>query len=159
MVRAPGAQKRNIMFMKTHTVKGADIKECWHVVDATDRPLGRLATEIATVLRGKHRPEFSPHLSLGDHVVVVNAEKVYVSGDKREQKLYYRFSGYPGGLSVRTMREVIDKDPTLVVRHAVRRMLPRTRLGRRMMKNLRIYTGPEHPHVAQKPDGMPPTGY
>ncbi len=147
------------MFMKTHTVKGADIKERWYVVDATSRPLGRLASEIAGVLRGKHRPEFSPHLSLGDHVIVVNADKVYISGDKREDKLYYRFSGYPGGLKVQTMRDMIDQDPTLVVRHAVRRMLPRTRLGRRMMKKLRIYTGPDHPHTAQTPGGMPPTGY
>jgi large subunit ribosomal protein L13 len=147
------------MFMKTHTVKGADIKERWYVVDATSRPLGRLASEIAGVLRGKHRPEYSPHLSLGDHVIVVNADKIYISGDKREDKLYYRFSGYPGGLKVQTMRDMIDQDPTLVVRHAVRRMLPRTRLGRRMMKKLRIYAGPDHPHTAQTPGGMPPTGY
>lgn len=147
------------MFMKTHTVKAADIKETWHVVDATDRPLGRLACEIANVLRGKHRPEYSPHLSLGDHVVVINADKIHVSGDKREKKLYYRFSGYPGGLKSRTMREVIDRDPTAVVRTAVRKMLPGTRLGRRMLKKLRIYTGPEHPHGAQRPGAMPPTGY
>lgn len=147
------------MFMKTHTVKAGDIQEHWYLVDASDRPLGRLASEIASVLRGKHHPEYSPHLSLGDHVVVVNAEKIYVSGDKREQKLYYRFSGYPGGLKTRSMRQVIEQDPTLVVRHAVRRMLPRTRLGRRMLKKLRIYTGPDHPHSAQKPEGMPPTGY
>lgn len=147
------------MFMKTHTVKARDIKESWHVVDATDRPLGRLASEIANVLRGKHRPEYSPHLSLGDHVIVVNADKIYVSGNKREDKLYYRFSGYPGGLKVKTMRNVIADDPTVVVRHAVRRMLPHTRLGRRMLKKLRVYAGPEHPHSAQKPEGMPPTGY
>jgi large subunit ribosomal protein L13 len=147
------------MFMKTHTVKAADIKEHWYVVDASERPLGRLASEIANVLRGKHHPEYTPHLSLGDHVVVVNAEKVYLSGNKREDKLYYRFSGYPGGLKVRSMRELIEQDPTLIVRHAVRRMIPRTRLGRRMMKKLRIYTGPEHPHSAQRPEGMPPTGY
>ena len=147
------------MFMKTHTVKGADIKETWYVVDATNRPLGRLASEIANVLRGKHHPEYSPHLSLGDHVIVVNADKIYIGGNKREDKLYYRFSGYPGGLKIRSMREVIDKDPTLVVRTAVRKMLPGTRLGRRMMKNIRIYTGPEHPHTAQQPGAMPPTGY
>lgn len=147
------------MFMKTHTVKAADIKETWYVVDAANRPLGRLASEVANVLRGKHHPEFSPHLSLGDHVIVVNAEKIAISGNKLEQKLYYRFSGYPGGLKTRSMREVIERDPTLVVRHAVRCMLPRTRLGRRMMKKLKIYTGGEHPHSAQKPEGMPPTGY
>jgi large subunit ribosomal protein L13 len=147
------------MFMKTHTVKTADIKERWYVVDAANRPLGRLASEIANVLRGKHHPEFSPHLSLGDHVVVVNAEKISISGDKLEKKLYYRFSGYPGGLKVRSMRDVIEQDPTQVVHLAVRRMIPRNRLGRSLMKKLKIYSGPEHPHAAQKPQGMPPTGY
>lgn|SRR5262245_28844653 len=147
------------MFMKTHTVKAADIKEQWYVVDATDRPLGRLASEIANVLRGKHHPEYSPHLSLGDHVVVINADKVSISGNKREQKLYYRFSGYPGGLKVRSMRDVIEQDPTDVVQLAVRRMLPKTRLGRDMLRKLKIYSGPEHPHAAQKPSDMPPTGY
>lgn len=147
------------MFMKTHTVKAGDIKDRWYVVDAAGRPLGRLASEVASVLRGKHRPEFSPHLSLGDHVIIVNADKIHISGNKREDKLYYRFSGYPGGLKVKSMRDVIDQDPTTVVRLAVKRMLPRTRLGRRMMKKLKIYTGAEHPHSAQKPEGMPPTGY
>lgn len=147
------------MFNKTHTVKAADIQEHWYVIDATDKPLGRLASEIAVVLRGKHHPEYSPHLSLGDHVVVVNADKVHISGDKREKKLYYRFSGYPGGLKIRSMREVIDQDPTRVVHMAVRRMLPKTRLGSRMLKKLKIYTGAEHPHAAQKPQSMPPTGY
>jgi large subunit ribosomal protein L13 len=143
------------MFMKTHTVKAGDIRERWYVVDAAGRPLGRLASQIANVLRGKHHPEYSPHLSLGDHVVVVNVEKVSISGNKREDKLYYRFSGYPGGLKVRTMREVLDKNPTLVLHHAVRRMLPGTRLGRRMMKKLKIYVGPDHPHSAQKPEAIP----
>ena len=147
------------MFMKTHTVKAADIKERWYVIDATDRPLGRLASEIANVLRGKHHPEYSPHLSLGDHVVVINADKVSISGNKVEQKLYYRFSGYPGGLKVRGMRDVIEQDPTQVVQIAVRRMLPKTRLGRVLLKKLKIYSGPEHPHAAQKPSDMPPTGY
>jgi large subunit ribosomal protein L13 len=147
------------MFMKTHTVKANEIGQRWYVVDAAGRPLGRLASEVAKVLRGKHRPEYTPHLSLGDHVIIVNADKVHVSGNKREDKLYYRFSGYPGGLKVKTMRDVISQDPTLVVRHAVRRMLPRTRLGRRMLKKLKIYRGAEHPHSAQKPEGMPPTGY
>ena len=147
------------MFMKTHTVKKSEIKEHWYVVDASDRPLGRLASEVANALRGKHRPEFSPHLSLGDHVIIVNADKIYVSGNKREDKLYYRFSGYPGGLKVKSMRDVIEDDPTAVVRQAVRKMLPHTRLGRRMLKKLRVYAGPEHPHTAQKPQGMPSTGY
>jgi large subunit ribosomal protein L13 len=147
------------MFMKTHTVKKSEIQERWYVVDASQRPLGRLASEVANALRGKHRPEFSPHLSLGDHVIIVNADKIYVSGNKREDKLYYRFSGYPGGLKVKTMRDVIEDDPTAVVRQAVRKMLPHTRLGRRMLKKLKVYAGPEHPHTAQKPQGMPSTGY
>jgi large subunit ribosomal protein L13 len=147
------------MFMKTHTVKKSEIQERWYVVDASQRPLGRLASEVANALRGKHRPEFSPHLSLGDHVIIINAEKIYLSGNKREDKLYYRFSGYPGGLKVKTMRDVIADDPTAVVRQAVRKMLPHTRLGRRMLKKLKIYAGPEHPHTAQKPQGMPSTGY
>ena len=139
------------MFMKTHTVKASEIQERWYVVDASERPLGRLACEVANTLRGKHRPEFSPHLSLGDHVIVVNADKIYVSGNKREDKLYYRFSGYPGGLKVKTMRDVIADDPTTVIRTAVRKMLPHTRLGRRMLKKLKVYAGPEHPHTAQQP--------
>jgi len=147
------------MFMKTHTVKAKDIKEHWYVVDASNRPLGRVASEVANVLRGKHHPEYSPHLSLGDHVVIVNVDKVSISGDKVEQKLYYRFSGYPGGLKIHSMREVMAKDPTLVMRHAVRRMLPKTRLGRDLLRKLRIYVGQEHPHAAQRPEGMPPTGY
>ena len=147
------------MFMKTHTVKGADIQEHWYVIDATDRPLGRLASEVANVLRGKHHPEYSPHLSLGDHVIIVNADKVAISGSKRETKLYYRFSGYPGGLKVRSMREIIEQDPTRIVHLAVRRMLPKTRLGSALLKKLKIYSGAEHPHAAQQPQIMPPTGY
>jgi large subunit ribosomal protein L13 len=147
------------MFMKTHTVKKSELQERWYVIDAADRPLGRLASEVANTLRGKHRPEFSPHLSLGDHVIIVNAEKIYLSGNKRDTKLYYHFSGYPGGLKIKSMREVIENDPTAVVRQAIRKMLPHTRLGRRMLKKLKVYTGAEHPHSAQKPQGMPPTGY
>ncbi len=147
------------MFMKTHTVKKSEIQERWYVLDASNRPLGRLACEVAMALRGKHHPEYSPHLSLGDHVIVVNAEKIYLSGNKREDKLYYHFSGYPGGLKVKSMRDVIQKDPTTVVRTAVRKMLPHTRLGRRMLKKLKVYAGPAHPHTAQKPQGMPSTGY
>jgi large subunit ribosomal protein L13 len=147
------------MFMKTHTVKASEIKERWYVIDASDRPLGRLASQVANTLRGKHRPEFSPNLSLGDHVIIVNAEKIYLSGSKRDTKLYYRFSGYPGGLKVKTMRDVIEDDPTKVVRQAVRKMLPHTRLGRKMLKKLKVYAGPDHPHAAQKPGDMPKTGY
>jgi large subunit ribosomal protein L13 len=145
--------------MKTHTVKEADIQERWYIVDAADKPLGRIATEIATVLRGKHRPEYSPHLSLGDHVVVVNADKVFLSGNKREQKKYYRYSGYQSGLKISSLKEIVAKDPTRVVRFAVKGMLPHNRLGRSLMKKLRIYAGSEHPHSAQRPVAMPPRAY
>ena len=141
--------------MKTHTVKAGDIVERWYVVDAADKPLGRLASHVACVLRGKHHPEYSPHLSLGDHVIVVNAEKIYLSGKKRENKKYYTYSGYQGGLRVRTMDELLDKHPTRIVRLAVRGMLPHTKLGRHLLKKLKIYAGPEHPHSAQMPGDLP----
>lgn len=141
--------------MNTHTVKAGDITERWYVVDASERPLGRIATQIAHVLRGKHRPEYSPHLSLGDHVIVINADKIQLSGNKTEQKKYYRFSGYPGGLKVASFNEMMAKDPTRVVRLAVKGMLPHNRLGRTLMKKLKIYVGPEHPHKAQQPQSMP----
>jgi len=141
--------------MKTHTVKAADIEERWYVIDAADKPLGRLASDIACVLRGKHHPEYSPHLSLGDHVIVVNAEKIYLSGKKREKKKYYTYSGYQSGLRVRTMDEILEKHPTRVVRFAVRGMLPHNKLGRRLLKKLKVYAGADHPHSAQKPADMP----
>jgi large subunit ribosomal protein L13 len=141
--------------MKTHTVKAADIEQRWYVIDAAERPLGRLATQVASVLRGKHHPEYSPHLSLGDHVVVVNADKIHLSGNKRTTKRYYRYSGYPSGLKVRTLQEMMDKDVTKVVRLAVKGMLPSNKLGRRLLKHLRVYAGPEHPHQAQQPADMP----
>lgn len=142
--------------MKTHTVKAGDISQQWYVVDATDKPLGRLASEIAKVLRGKHRPEYSPHLSLGDHVIVVNADRVHLTGNKRQQKVYYSYSGYQSGLKMRTLQEVMDKDPGRVVRHAVKGMLPHNRLGRRMLKKLKVYAGPDHPHASQQPVDFPP---
>jgi large subunit ribosomal protein L13 len=140
--------------MKTHTVKAEDISQEWYVVDADGKPLGRLASEVAKVLRGKHRPEYSPHLDLGDHVVVVNADKIYLSGKKSEQKVYYSYSGYQSGLKIRKIQEVMKKDPTKVVRHAVRGMLPSNRLGRRLLKKLKVYAGPAHPHGAQKPKDL-----
>jgi large subunit ribosomal protein L13 len=140
--------------MKTHTVKGSDITHVWHVVDATDKPLGRLASEIAKVLRGKHRPEFSPHLDLGDHVVVVNAEKLHLSGKKDQQKIYYSYSGYQSGLKVRRVQDLMSSDPAKVVRHAVRGMLPSNKLGRKLLKKLRVYAGPQHPHTAQRPKDL-----
>ena len=141
--------------MKTHTVKGGDIQERWYIVDAQDKPLGRLASQVASVLRGKHRPEYSRHLSLGDHVVVIKAEKVYLSGNKREQKQYYSYSGYQSGLKIRSLREVMDRDATRVLRSAVRGMLPHNRLGRRLLRKLKVYAGSEHPHEAQQPGQLP----
>jgi large subunit ribosomal protein L13 len=137
--------------MRTHTVKAKDITEQWYVVNADNRPLGRLAVEVAKVLRGKHRPEYSPHLDLGDHVVVVNAEKIYLSGKKPQQKVYYSYSGYTSGLKVRRVQDLLGSDPAKVIKHAVKGMLPSNRLGRRLLKKLKVYAGPEHPHKAQKP--------
>lgn len=145
--------------MKTHTVKAGDINQRWYVIDAADKPLGRMASAIATVLRGKHHPEYSPHLSLGDNVIVVNAEKIHLSGNKKDQKLYYSYSGYQSGLKIRSFRELMEKDPGRVVRHAVKGMLPHNRLGRRIMKKLKVYAGPDHPHTAQKPEEFPESLY
>ncbi|MEE9270797.1 MAG: 50S ribosomal protein L13 [Candidatus Krumholzibacteria bacterium] len=140
--------------MKTHTVKAKDITESWHLVNADNKTLGRLAVEVAKVLRGKHRPEYSPHLDLGDHVVVVNAEKIFLSGKKPQQKVYYSYSGYPSGLKVRRVQDLLASDPAKVIKHAVKGMLPSNRLGRRLLKKLKVYAGPEHPHKAQKPQEM-----
>ena len=140
--------------MKTHTVKSGDIKQDWHLFDASEKPLGRLASDIASILRGKHRPEYSPHLHLGDHVVVVNAEKIVLSGDKKQKKIYYSYSGYQSGLKTRTLQQMMDKDPTRVVIHAVKGMLPSNRLGRKLLKKLKVYVGPKHPHAAQNPKSM-----
>jgi large subunit ribosomal protein L13 len=141
--------------MRTHTVKKADIPGEWYVVDADNKPLGRLATQVAGILKGKHRPEYSPHFDLGDCVVVVNAEKVYLSGKKGQQKTYWKYSGYPAGLRFRNIQEIMQKDPSRVIRHAVKGMLPSNRLGRRLMKKLKVYAGPKHPHTAQKPKALP----
>lgn len=137
--------------MKTHTVKAKDIVQEWHVVDAAGKPLGRMASEIANVLRGKHKPTYSPHLDLGDHIIVINAEKVHLTGKKRQQKLYYSYSGYPGGLKSSTLQNEIKKNPAKIVTRAVRGMLPHNRLGRKLLKKLKVYTGGAHPHTAQQP--------
>lgn len=135
--------------MKTYSPKPSEIQKKWHVLDATDRPLGRLATEAATLLRGKHKPTFAPNLDLGDFVIIVNADKVAVTGDKETGKVYYRHSGYPGGLKQATFAEVMAKNPRKVVEKAVWGMLPKGRLGRRIITHLKVYAGPEHPHQAQ----------
>jgi large subunit ribosomal protein L13 len=140
--------------MKTWNAKPGAVERRWYVVDAEGQTLGRLATQIAETLRGKRKPEFTPHVDTGDFVVVVNAEKVAVTGKKLDEKLYHRHSGYPGGLRTRTLREQLDRRPTEVIRKAVKGMLPRNRLGRAQLRKLRVYAGPEHPHIAQAPEPM-----
>ena len=137
--------------MKTYSAKPGEIARDWYVVDAAGQTLGRLATQIADRLRGKGKPQFTPHVDTGDFVVVVNAEKIAVTGKKLDGKTYYRHSGYPGGLRSRTLREQLERRPTEVLRKAVRGMLPRTRLGRQQLTKLKIYVGPDHPHAAQEP--------
>jgi large subunit ribosomal protein L13 len=143
------------MPVKTYVAKKEDVVRRWYVVDAEGQTLGRLAVRIADVLRGKRKPEYTPHVDTGDFVVVVNAEKVAVTGNKREQKRYYRHSGYPGGLRSRTLGEELERRPTEVLRRAVKGMLPRNRLARRQITKLKIYAGPEHPHEAQSPEALP----
>jgi large subunit ribosomal protein L13 len=137
--------------MKTWNAKPGEIDRLWYVVDAEGKTLGRLATQIADMLRGKGKPEYTPHVDTGDFVVVVNAEKIVVTGKKLDDKIYYRHSGYPGGLKSRSLREELARRPTEVLRKAVKGMLPRNRLARAQMRKLKIYVGPEHPHEAQTP--------
>jgi large subunit ribosomal protein L13 len=137
--------------MKTYVAKPSDRERNWLVVDAEGQTLGRLATRIADALRGKRKPEYTPHVDTGDFVVVVNAEKIMVTGQKLDQKRYYRHSGYPGGIRSRTLREQLDRRPTEVLRKAVKGMLPKNRLARQQLTKLKIYAGPEHPHAAQSP--------
>ena len=137
--------------MKTYSAKPGEITREWYLVDADGQTLGRLATLIADTLRGKRKPVFTPHVDTGDFVVVVNAEKIAVTGNKLDQKRYYRHSGYPGGLSSRTLREQLDRRPTEVIRLAVKGMLPKNKLASRHLTKLKIYAGPEHPHGPQNP--------
>jgi len=137
--------------VKTYTVKAAEIKQEWFVVDAEGKTLGRLASEIAQILRGKHKPTYSPHLDCGDFVIVVNADKIHVTGQKLDKKIYYRHSGYPGGLKEVSLRRQLEKHPDRVITAAVKGMLPKNRLGRRMIKKLKVYAAPTHPHEAQQP--------
>jgi large subunit ribosomal protein L13 len=140
--------------MKTYVATPDTRERNWLVVDASGKTLGRLATQIAHALRGKRKPDYTPHIDVGDFVIVVNAEKVAVTGRKLEQKRYYRHSGYPGGIRSRTLSEMLDRRPEEVIRKAVRGMLPRTRLGRAQLRKLKVYAGPDHPHEAQKPQPM-----
>ena len=140
--------------MKTYSAKPGEVTREWYLVDAEGKTLGRLATQIADTLRGKRKPQYTPHVDTGDFVIVVNAEKIAVTGNKLDQKRYYRHSGYPGGLKSRTLREQLDRRPTEVLRVAVKGMLPKNRLARQQITKLKIYAGPEHPHTAQNPRPM-----
>jgi len=137
--------------VRTYTPKAGEIQHDWYVIDAAGLTLGRLASQIASVLRGKHKPTYSPHMDCGDFVIVVNAHKIRVTGRKLDQKFYYRHSGYPGGLKAISLRDQLDRHPDRVIQLAVRGMLPKNRLGRQMIKKLKIYATPDHPHEAQQP--------
>jgi len=137
--------------VKTYTVKPGDIERQWHLVDAEGKTLGRLASRVAAVLKGKHKPIYTPHADVGDYVIVINAAKIYVTGRKMTQKMYYRHSGYPGGLKSINLRDLLQRHPTRAIEFAVKGMLPKNRLGRRMFKKLRVYAGSDHPHQAQNP--------
>jgi large subunit ribosomal protein L13 len=137
--------------MRTYVPKEGEISREWVVMDAADQVLGRLATEVARILRGKHKPDYTPHLDTGDFVVIVNAERVHLTGAKLDDKVYYRHSGRPGSLKSETARERLDKHPERVIQAAVWGMLPKNRLGRKLLRKLKVYSGPEHPHDAQQP--------
>lgn len=137
--------------MKTFSAKANEIRRDWYIIDATDKRLGRLSAEIATRLRGKHKPEYTPHVDTGDYIVVVNAEKVAVTGKKRSDKMYYRHTGYPGGLKEMNFEKLQAKHPTRIIELAVKGMLPKNPLGREMYRKLKVYQGGEHPHTAQQP--------
>jgi large subunit ribosomal protein L13 len=140
--------------VRTYSPKPGDVDRKWHVIDASDVVLGRLAVQTATLLRGKHKPTFAPHVDNGDFVIIVNADKVALSGNKRQDKLAYRHSGYPGGLKQVSYGDLLEKDPRKAVEKAVWGMLPKNRLGRALMKKLKVYAGPEHPHAAQQPQAF-----
>ncbi len=137
--------------MRTYSPKASEITRAWHVIDAEDLVLGRLCTEAARVLRGKHKPIFAPHMDTGDHVIVVNASKVVLTSGKAEQRMVYRYSGYPGGLKSETYGHLLGRKPEEAIRSSIRGMLPKGPLGRQMIKKLKVYAGPEHPHTAQAP--------
>ncbi|MBO9337618.1 MAG: 50S ribosomal protein L13 [Chloroflexus sp.] len=137
--------------MKTYHQKPSEVQRDWYVIDASGKVLGRLATQISTLLRGKHKPTFTPSIDGGDFVIVVNAEKIVLTGRKPDQKIYYRHTGYPGGLKATPYKMMLAKHPDRILRLAVKRMLPKNRMGRRLLSKLRIYAGPNHPHAAQQP--------
>ncbi|MGC9512445.1 MAG: 50S ribosomal protein L13 [Fidelibacterota bacterium] len=140
--------------MKTYTAKPSEIERKWFIIDATDLVLGRLSSEVAQILRGKHKPTFTPHMDTGDFVIIINAEKVRLTGNKESYKRYFRHTGYPGGTRYTSLKELRSTRPEEVITRAVRGMLPRTRLGRQLIKKLKVYSGPEHPHQAQMPETL-----
>lgn len=140
---------------KTFVVKGSEVTEKWYLVDAAGQTLGRVATRVASTLKGKHRPEYTPGMNLGDHVVIINAEKILVTGKRLDEKMYYRVSGYPGGIKSESLRTMLDKKPERVLTLAVRGMLPHNRFGRALMRKLKVYAGSDHPHSAQQPVPLP----
>lgn len=140
--------------MRTYTPRASEIERSWHVIDAEGLVLGRLATEVARILRGKHKATFTPHMDVGDHVVIVNADKVVLTSGKAEKKMVYRHSGYPGGLKERTYADDMARRPEEAVRRTVRGMLPKNRLGRQQLTKLKVYAGPTHPHAAQQPQPL-----
>lgn len=149
-IPAPGPTNESVTTVRTYSPKPGDITREWHVIDATDVRLGRLAVQVANLLRGKHKPQYAPHADTGDFVIVINAAQVSLSSTKRTTKMSYRHSGYPGGLSATPIGEVLEKDARKAIEKAVWGMLPKNRLGRQMLKKLKVYSGPEHPHAAQK---------
>jgi large subunit ribosomal protein L13 len=140
--------------VRTYSPKASEIQRAWHVIDAEGLVLGRVATEVARILRGKHKPIYTPHLDTGDHVIIVNADKIVLTSDKADKKLIHRHSGYPGGIRQRTFGDLMTKKPAEAVRRSVRGMLPKTRLGRAQLSKLKIYAGPTHPHAAQQPQPL-----
>ena len=140
--------------MRTFSAKPAEVRRDWYIIDATDKTLGRMATEIARRLRGKHKPEYTPHVDTGDYIVVVNAEKVHVTGNKVQDKMYHRHSGFPGGLTSMSFEKMVQRAPERLIELAVKGMLPKNPLGRAMLKKLKVYAGPEHKHTAQQPKSL-----
>lgn len=136
---------------KTYSAKKSDITRNWHIIDAEDAVLGRMASKVAHILKGKHKPIYTPSIDTGDHVVIINAEKVKLTGKKLENKIYWRHSGYTGGIKSRTAGDIMEKSPEKVIRHAIAGMLPKNTIGRKMIKKLKVYAGPDHPHKAQQP--------
>jgi len=144
----------NTLSYKTKSARKEDVQRAWHIIDADGETVGRMCSKIATILRGKHKPSYTPHIDTGDNVIVINAEKVRFTGNKMAQKTYLRYSGYTGGLKSRTAQEALDKKPIFIVENAVRGMLPKNKLGRAMFRKLFVYAGTEHPHAAQKPEPL-----